>query len=426
MTIQRPIFLGPTNYMRPEPEHRGEPWQMRIAPRFLTRHIGIFGATGTGKTTTAAAVVKQLRCPVIVLDAKGDLGGLGDVIAPWEGAQMPVAALGADLMRRVLDLSEAQAGALEIALAWAEDQGFGVATLDDLASVLNQIAAGADVSAYGLVSPLSLAAVQRAILRFRRAAPWAFGHRALDPFKWRAGRTIIHAPDLVAVHGLYATFAAHLLETVYAGLGEIGDAGAPGIAIMVDEAHLLFQDAPAAVTRRLEQIVRLIRSKGVSLIFVTQSPADLPQAILGQLATRIQHGLRAGTPAQQTAARAAAETMPGNVTAPDILALGMGEAFISTPDGSGKPMPAVRVKVQPVPLPHRIFSDAPPPIHRASALHISLTRRETQAAQTLGVYAQLQDAGARIEASPRPRPWYFWPLTIAAAIYGPMILAGMF
>ena len=405
MTIQTPILIGGGI-------------RIRIAPRFLTRHMGIFGATGTGKTTTAAAVVKQLGCPVIVLDAKGDLGGLGDVIAPWEGAQMPVAALGADLMRRVLDLSEAQAGALEIALAWAEDQGFGVATLDDLASVLNQIAAGADVSAYGLVSPLSLAAVQRAILRFRRAAPWAFGHRALDPFKWRAGRTIIHAPDLVAVHGLYATFAAHLLETVYAGLGEIGDAGAPGMAIMVDEAHLLFQDAPAAVTRRLEQIVRLIRSKGVSLIFVTQSPADLPQAILGQLATRIQHGLRAGTPAQQTAARAAAETMPGNVTAPDILGLAMGEAFISTPDGSGKPMPAARVKVQPVPLPHRIFSDAPP--------SISLTRRETQAAQTLGVHAQLQDASARIEASPRPRPWYFWPLTIAAAIYGPMILVGMF
>ena len=400
--IQRPIYLGPG---------------AAIAPRGLTRHIGIFGATGTGKTTTAASIVHQLRCPVIVLDAKGDLAALGRVVTPWDGAQLSVSDLGSDLLRRVLDLSDAQAGALEIALAWADDTGRACDTLDDLTAVLTQISGLVDVSDYGLVSRLSVAAVQRAILRFRRAAPWAFGRSTFDPLSV-TGPTVIHAPDLVAVHGLYATFAAHLLETVYAGLVEIGDAGAPGMAIMVDEAHLLFQDAPAAVTRRLEQIVRLIRSKGVSLIFVTQSPADLPQAILGQLATRIQHGLRAGTPAQQTAARAAAETMPGNVTAPDILALAMGEAFISTPDGSGKPMPAARVKVQPVPLPHRIFSDAPP--------SISLTRRETQAAQTLGVYAQLQDAGARIEASPRPRPWYFWPLTIAAAIYGPMILAGMF
>lgn len=305
-----------------------------LHPRSLTRHIGIFGATGTGKTSTAKSVVAQLRCPVIVLDAKGDLG-------PGIRPQMVVSELGADLLRRVLDLSEAQAGILDIAFAWAEDTGQRCDTLDDLNGILVNLAS---VEEYGLVSKLSLAAVQRALLRFRRQAPWAFGPAALDPLDCR-GVTVVNAEDHVRVPGLYAAYASHLLEWVYNGLGEIGDVGAAGLAIMVDEAHLLFSDAPPAVVRRLEQIVRLIRSKGVCLIFVTQSPADLPPAILGQLATRIQHGLRAATGQQQAAVRAAAETMPGQVKAADILSLGTGEALVSWPDSEGVPHPAKRVKI---------------------------------------------------------------------------------
>lgn len=385
-----------------------------LAPRFLTRHIGVFGATGTGKTNTAALIVKQLSCPVIVLDAKGDLGGLGDVVAPWDGAQMNVEELGSDLMRRALDLSEAQAGALDIALAWADDTGQPCCTLNDLAAILKAMP-GVDLSRYGLVSLQSVMAVQRAILRFQRAASWAFGAKTFNPLGWKAGRTIVHAPDLVAVHGLYATFAAHLLETVYGQLGEIGDTGAPGLAIMVDEAHLLFQDAPIAVTRRLEQIVRLIRSKGVCLIFVSQSPADLPSAILGQLATRVQHGLRAGTAAQQAAARAAAETMPGSVTASDILDLAMGVAFVSTPDASGKPTEAVKVSIKAANLPDRIFSDVPP--------SISLTPRRSEASHVFyNAAMQVQDFATRVAPIKR-RPWYFWPGIIAAVIYLPILIS---
>ncbi|UUV43259.1 AAA-ATPase [Rhodobacter phage RcCWillis] len=380
-----------------------------LSPRYLTRHMGIFGATGTGKTTTAATVVKQLRCPVIVLDAKGDLAPLGKVVPPWQSAQMSVGALGADLMRRVLDLSEAQSGALEIALAWAEDHGRACHTMDDLSDILSDIATRVDVSDYGLVSRLSLAAVQRAILRFKRAAPWAFGPTIFNPLAV-AQTTVVHAPDLVAVPGLYAAFAAHNLEAIYRGLGELGDTSAPGLAVMVDEAHLLFQDAPRAVVSRLEQIVRLIRSKGVALIFVTQSPADLPPAILGQLATRIQHGLRAGTAAQQTAARAAAETMPGNVAAADILGLGMGEAFISTPNGSGNPIPAMRIKVSGIKMDGRIFSDAPPSISPTP-------RRSAQVPP---------DLAPQEPSAAKRRPWYFWPGVIAAGIYGPIILANLF
>lgn len=409
MTLQRSIYIGHKHHVDPL-----QALAVNLNPGYLTRHIGIFGATGTGKTTTAASIVKQLACPVIVLDAKGDLGGLGDVVAPWQGAQMPVARLGSDLLRRALDLSEAQSGALEIALAWAEDTGQPCTTLNDLAAILQRMA-GADLSRYGLVSLQSVAAVQRAILRFQRAAPWAFGSNEFDPFRTRSDRMVIHAPDLVAVHGLYATFAVRLLEQVYTCLEELGDAGAPGLAILIDEAHLLFQDAPIAVTRRLEQIVRLIRSKGVCLIFVSQAPSDLPSAILGQLATRVQHGLRAGTASQQAAARAAAETMPGDVTAAMILELAMGEAFVSTPDTSGKPMQATLVKVKPVTIPNRVFPDVPP----TQSFSLTPASREICNHQM-----QVREIAARLPPVRKRRAWYFWPLVAAAVIYGPMIVLG--
>lgn len=308
-----------------------------IPLRALTRHAGIFGATGTGKTTTAAAIVERLPCPVILLDAKGDLETLGRLHVP----RMSVADLGPAFMARALDLSDAQAGALQIAMAWADDNCRAVDTLQDLRDLLNDTIANADELSrdYGLISTISVAAVSRSLLRLERACPWLFDAGVTD---WRqvVGINPISCRWIADLPGVYGAFAAHVLDSLYRGLGEIGDAGKPGLAVMIDESHLLFDGATPAIVRRIEQITRLIRSKGVALIYVTQSPSDLPDSILGQLGTRIQHGLNAATPRQVKALRAAAETM---AVAPDaIQRLGIGQAFISVAGSAGR-----RVQVQP-------------------------------------------------------------------------------
>ncbi|RVC71330.1 DUF853 family protein [Mesorhizobium sp. M00.F.Ca.ET.038.03.1.1] len=370
-----------------------------IPYRYLTRHIGIFGATGSGKSTTLGAIAERAPCPVLILDAKGDLASLGQrLLRP----AMRIDAMGADLISRALDLSEAQAGALQIAMAWAEDTRRAVVTLADLRDLLNDALCHDLASRYGLISPVSVAAVQRALLRLERGAVWAFDESRHDP-RDTQGITVYAAAELTALPGLYGAFAAHVLEMLYSGLGEVGDVAAPGLLVLIDEAHLLFDGATPAIVRRIEQITRLIRSKGVGLIYVTQSPSDLPHIVAGQLATRIQHALRASTYHHQKALKAAAETMPGNISAASILGLATGQAIVSTPDDTGKPLPGRVVSIQRGRLPlHAVALPAPvPPRQR-------LRRPEPSNAAP---------------AAPRPRPWYFWPLLCFLALWGAVALS---
>ena len=313
-----------------------------IPYRYLTRHMGIFGATGTGKTTTLGAIAERAPCPVLLLDAKGDLESLADdILRPC----MAVSDIGSDLLTRALDLSEAQSGALRIALAWAQDNQFQVYTLADLRALLNAVLEHDLSQDYGLVSKMSVAAIQRAILRLERATPWAFNAPLHDPRETH-GRMVYACSDMTHEPGLYGAFVCSVLDSLYRQLGELGDVATPGLLVLIDESHLIFDGASNAIVRRIEQVTRLIRSKGVGLIFVTQAPSDLPHVISGQLATRIQHALRASTAHHLKALNAAAQTMPGNVTGDDILTLETGQALVSVPDMKGRPLDARRVKIQ--------------------------------------------------------------------------------
>lgn len=341
-----------------------------ISTRYLTRHVGIFGATGTGKTTTAAAMIERMSdagIPVLVLDAKGDMESLSLPMGnQWDVTgergltrRIPVTEMGPDILSRALDLSHAQSGVVDIAFAYADDQQVFIESLEDFKRLLDMILKDIDkISAdYGLVSPASLAAVQRAILRINRSLPELFGAPELDPFEaaqrlTRSGRgrvTVLRAAPLTEIPGAYGAVAAHILSTLYRQLGEMGDDN-PGLAVFIDEAHLLFYGATGGVVNEIERVVRLIRSKGVALIFASQSPADIPPAISGQLATRIQHGLRVSSGSQVAALRAAADGLPSDdwkATRDAIKEMGIGEALVSVPGSDGRPTKAKRVRVTP-------------------------------------------------------------------------------
>jgi uncharacterized protein len=363
--------------------------------RYANRHGLVAGATGTGKTVSLMVLAEgfsRIGVPVFMPDVKGDVAGLavagtvGDKIqeraaqvglsdyAPeanpvvfWDlfgklghPVRTTVSEIGPTLLGRILDLSDAQVGALEVAFTVADDRGLLLLDLDDLRALLTFIADNRkEVSAsYGLVSPQSVAVIQRGLLSLEREGGEAFfGEPALELSDLMrtdlGGRGIINvlaANQLILKPRLFASFLLWLLSELFESLPEVGDLDKPKLVFVFDEAHLLFEDAPPALRDRVEQVVRIIRSKGVGVYFCSQFPDDVPDQILGQLGNRVQHALRAYTPRDQKAVRTAAETFVANPAldvAKTISTLGVGEALVSTLQEKGVPMPVERTLIAP-------------------------------------------------------------------------------
>lgn len=365
-----------------------------LSLRYANRHGLITGATGTGKTVTLQKLAEgfsQAGVPVFMADVKGDLTGISQagVDTPrimerlgklgidgldyagcptvlWDvfGKQghplrTTISEMGPLLLSRLLNLSDAQEGVLQIAFAVADDQGLLLLDLKDLRAMLNHISENTETyKDYGLISKQSVAAVQRNLLELeQQGAENFFGEPALDISDlMRTGKggwghvNILAADTLINSPKLYATFLLWLLSELFENLPEAGDLEKPKLVFFFDEAHLLFDDAPKALLDKVEQVVRLIRSKGVGVYFITQNPLDVPQDILGQLCNRVQHALRAFTPKDQKAVKAAAETFrpnPALNTEQVIGELGVGEALVSTLEQGGTPSIVQRTLICP-------------------------------------------------------------------------------
>ena len=357
--------------------------------RYANRHGMIAGATGTGKSVSLMLLAEgfsRLGVPVFLADVKGDLAGLAQAGAmndrlkaridklglEWSPNANPVvfwdiygklghpvratiSELGPQLLGRLLELNDTQQGVLEVVFRTADDEGLLLLDLKDLRAILNFAAENAKAISkqYGLVGTTSLAAIQRALLSLEESgADHFFGEPALDLADFMrqdmSGRGIISvlaADQLILKPKLYSTFLLWMLSELFENLPEAGDLDKPKLVFFFDEAHLLFEDAPLALVQRIEQVVRLIRSKGVGVFFCSQNPDDIPQAVLGQLGNRIQHALRAFTPRDQKAVRAAAETMPPNPKVDVVAAItqmGVGEALVTTLQDGGVPLPVQR------------------------------------------------------------------------------------
>ncbi|MDH7514397.1 MAG: DUF853 family protein [Bacteroidota bacterium] len=369
--------------------------QVFLLPKYGNRHGMIAGATGTGKTVSLLVMAEgfsRLGVPVFIADVKGDVAGLAmagvfnekisqrvteigienfacekNPVVFWDvfgeaghPVRTTVSEMGPSLMGRILEVNETQVGMLEIAFKLADEQGLLLLDLDDLRALLTFLADNRkEISAeYGLVSSQSVAAVQRALLSLdREGGKSFFGEPALDLNDLLrtdpTGRGIINilaADRLVLKPRLYSSFLLWLLSELYENLPEVGDLDVPRLVFFFDEAHLLFDDAPPMLSRRVEQVVRLIRSKGVGVYFCSQFPDDVPNEILGQLGNRVQHALRAYTPRDQKAVKTAAETFVPNPkldVAEVISQLGVGEALVSTLQEKAVPMPVQRTLICP-------------------------------------------------------------------------------
>jgi uncharacterized protein len=421
MTEARPILLG-----------RNEAHSLELLPKLANRHGLIAGATGTGKTVTLQVLAEgfsAMGVPVFLADVKGDLAGIsqageakpkiverlatmridghdyrGAPVVFWdlEGQRgHPVRAtisdMGPLLLARLLNLSDVQAGVLSLAFRLADDEGLLLLDLKDLRAMLTYVAdqAGELRKTYGQVSSTSIGAIQRALLDLdSQGGERFFGEPALElkDLMLRApdGRgavNVLVADRLIEKPRLYATFLLWLLAELFENLPEIGDPEKPTLVFFFDEAHLLFDDAPKALVDKIEQVVRLIRSKGVGVYFVTQNPLDIPDSISAQLGNRVQHALRAFTPKEQKAVRAAANTFRQNPALDAeraVMELGVGEALISLLDAKGAPSIVERALV-------------PPPSSRIGAIAVDEHKAVFDASPLKGVYDETLDRESAYE-----------------------------
>ena len=363
-----------------------------ICGKMANRHGLIAGATGTGKTVTLqvlAETFSQAGVPCFMADMKGDLSGISQTGAmsgfiekrcaefgitnPEFGAcpvrffdvfgeqghpmRTTVSNMGPQLLSRLLQLNETQEGILNIVFRIADDRGLLLLDLKDLRSMLNYVAENAKqyTASYGNITAQSVGAIQRALLTLEnQGASKFFAEPSFDIYdllqceQGKGVMNVLAADKLMLQPKLYSTFLLWLLTELYAQLPEVGDMELPKLVFFFDEAHMLFDETSKALVDKIEQVVRLIRSKGVGVYFVTQSPTDIPEEILGQLGNRVQHALRAFTPKDQKAVKTAAETFrenPAFKTADAIMELGTGEALVSFLDETGAPSVVERAKI---------------------------------------------------------------------------------
>jgi DNA helicase HerA-like ATPase len=366
---------------------------LELLPALANRHGLITGATGTGKTVTLQALAQRFSAigvPVFLADVKGDLAGIAKPgggnakvlerlkslglppewracpVAFWDvygkrghPVRATVSDMGPLLLGRMLGLNETQEGVLNLVFKIADDGGLLLLDLKDLRAMLQHVGDNAAKykTAYGNVSAASVGAIQRGLLALEsQGAAQFFGEPMLDIHDLMQSRdgqgvvNILAADQLLSSPKLYSTFLLWLLAELFEQLPEVGDPEKPKLVFFFDEAHLLFDDAPKALLEKVEQVVRLVRSKGVGVYFVTQNPLDIPDAVLGQLGNRVQHALRAFTPRDQKAVKTAAETLRPNprLKAEKVITeLGVGEALVSLLDEKGRPSIVERAFIVP-------------------------------------------------------------------------------
>ena len=415
--------------------------------KFANRHGLITGATGTGKTVTLQGLAEGFSAagvPVFAADIKGDLSGIAAVGEPkdflvkraaevglgadWKQQAFPamfwdvfgvsghpiratVLDMGPLLLSRLLELNETQEGVLNIAFRVAADEKMPVLDLKDLRALINSVAERSKelMAKYGNVATTSVGSIQRRLLVLEeQGADQFFGEPALDIMDFmkvapdgRGVISILSADKLMEKPRLYSTFLLWMLTKLWQTLPEVGDIAKPKLVFFFDEAHLLFNDAPKALLERIEQIARLIRSKGVGVYFITQNPMDVPNSVSAQLANRVQHALRAFTPQEQKAVKAAATTFRKNPdldTEKVIMEMKVGEALVSTLENKGEPSMVQRTlirppegRIGPVSLDERqsvieyspVFGKYEDKLDRESAYEM-LTKRTETAAQEAG------------------------------------------